>query len=105
MFYDDENVDGKQRKMENFTRPIATVARPAASSHRANIITEGVTDFIMKDMHPVSTADGEGFLNLMQIAEPRYSVPCRKTIMSFIDKKIFICSSLSPLPLEMVTFC
>ena len=41
----------------------------------------------MKDMRPVSTVDGEGFLNLIQIAEPRYSVPCRKTIMGFIDKK------------------
>ena len=28
--------------------------------------------------------DGCGFLNLMEIAEPRYTVPCRKTIMNLI---------------------
>ena len=31
--------------------------------------------------------DGDGFVQLMQIAEPRYVVPCRKTIMSVIDSK------------------
>ena len=93
LFHDDENVDEKQHKIENFTHPAATVARLAASSHHAKVLTEAIANFIMKDMRPVSTVDGEGFFNLMQIAEPHYSVPCRKTFMSFIDKKFLSAKS------------
>ena len=57
LHHDDENVDGKHHKIENFTHLAATVVRLAASSYHAKILTEGVIDFIVKDMHPVSTVD------------------------------------------------
>ena len=87
LFPGDENVDEKQHKIEDFARPTATVVRLSAGSHRAKLLTEAITDFIVKDMRPISTVDGEGFVNLMGIAEPCYNVPCRKTIMSFIDQR------------------
>ena len=90
LFPGDENVDEKQHKIEDFARPTATVARLSASSHRAKLLTEAITDFIVKDMRPISTVDGEGFVNLMGIAEPHYNVPCRKTIMSFIDQRFLL---------------
>ena len=31
--------------------------------------------------------DGVGFLNLVHLAEPRYTVPCRKTFMGIIDSR------------------
>ena len=31
--------------------------------------------------------DGDGFLQLMQLAESCFVVPCRKTMMSVIDRK------------------
>ena len=41
-------------------------------------------------MRPVSTVDGEGFVSLMEVVEPCYSVPCRRTIMNFNRSEIFI---------------
>ena len=54
------------------------------------MLTEAVANFIIKDMLPVSTVDGEGFVSLMEVAEPRYSVPCRRTIMNLIDQKFLL---------------
>ena len=54
---------------------------------REKMLTEAVADFISKDMRPVSTIDGQGFLNLIHVAEPRYTVPCRKTVMGIIDHR------------------
>ena len=82
LFPDDEKVEDKQRNY-------MSVVRLSASSHRA-IITEAVTDFIVKDVRPVSTVDGEGFTNLMQVAEPRYTVPCNKTNMGLIHQKFLL---------------
>ena len=42
------------------------------------MLTEAVTDFIAKDMRPVSTVDGEGFLNLLQLQS--------HAIVSFVEK-------------------
>ena len=61
--------------------------RISASSHHAKMLTEAVTDFIVRDMRPINAVDGEGFVNLMQVAEPRYTVPCRKTIKGLVDQK------------------
>ena len=87
LFPDENANENKQPKIEEFTRPVATVARLSASSHRAKVLTDAVTDFIVRDMRPINVVDGEGFVNLMQVAEPRYTVPCRKTIMGLIDQK------------------
>ena len=54
------------------------------------MLTEAVADFISKYMRPVSTVDGQGFLNLMRVAEPRYTVPCRKTVMGLIYQKYHV---------------
>ena len=54
------------------------------------MLTEAVADFISKDTRPVSVVDGQGFLNLMHVAKPRYKVPCRKTVMDLIDQKYHV---------------
>ena len=41
-------------------------------------------------MRPVSTVDGEGFVSLMEVAKPHYSVPCRRAIMNLIDQKFLL---------------
>ena len=51
------------------------------------MLMEAIADFISKDMRPVSVVDGEGYLNLMHVVEPRYTMPCRKTVRSLIDQK------------------
>ena len=39
-------------------------------------LTNAVVEFVARDLRPVSVVDGCGFLNLMEVAEPRYTVPC-----------------------------
>ena len=79
-------VDAIQSRMEDFV----SVPKLPTSSMRVKMLTEAVADFISKDTRPVSVVDGQGFLNLMHVAEPRYKVPCRKTIMDLIDHKYHV---------------
>ena len=72
-----------QSKIEDFV----CAPKLLATSQRAKMLTEAVADYISKDMRPVSTIDRQGFLNLMHVAEPRYTVPCRKTVMGIIDQR------------------
>ena len=76
-------ADTTQNRMEDFV----SVPKIPATSIRAKILTAAIANFISKDMRPISVVDGQGFLNLMHVAEPRYTVPCRKTIMALIDQK------------------
>ena len=50
LFFDDKVVDEKQHKIVDFARLAATVARLSASysSHHAKVLTEALTDFIVK---------------------------------------------------------
>ena len=36
---------------------------------------------IARDICPISIVDDPGFLNLLKVAEPRYAVPCRSTVL------------------------
>ena len=67
--------------MENFV----SVLKLLAASMQAKMLTKVVADFISKDMRPVNVVDGQDFLNLMHIVEPRYTVPCRNTVMGLIN--------------------
>jgi len=51
------------------------------------VLTEVVTDFIVRDMCPINTEDGEGFVNLMQVSEPCCTVPCKKITKGLVDQK------------------
>ena len=46
-----------------------------------------MVEFIIHDLHPVRVVDCMGFLHLMKVAEPRYVVPCRRTVTNYIDKQ------------------
>ena len=63
-----------------------TVQKQPHNSARAKKLTESVAEFIVGDLRPVSTVDGDGFLNLMEIAEPQYVVPCHCTMDAVIEK-------------------
>ena len=41
----------------------------------------------MCDLHPVCVADCTGFLHLVKVTEPRYVVPCHRTVTNYIDKQ------------------
>jgi len=44
-------------------------------------------EFVVRDLRPVSVVDGCGFLNLMNVAEPHFVFPCRRTVTNLIDRK------------------
>ena len=46
---------------------------------------QAVAEFIAKDLHPITAADGVGFLNLMHLVEPLYAVPCQGTMTAQTD--------------------
>jgi len=47
---------------------------------RQTEITRAVTSFISRDLRPMNIIDGQGFKDLVESLEPRYKIPCRKTI-------------------------
>lgn len=50
-------------------------------SSRAQAITRGIAEFLILDMKPLSLVEGKGFKNLMNVLEPRYTVPSRKHVL------------------------
>ena len=96
LYSDDDTVLGQsQQKMDVFCKQ-----RPAEKllpgSARAQELTSAVVDFVIQDLRPASVVDNVGFLHLMEVTEPRYSVPCRRTINSYIDKRyLLVCSRSS----------
>lgn len=55
------------------------------TSTRAINITSSITQFIVKDLRPFSVVENSGFRNLLQVLEPKYTIPSRQT---FSDKKV-----------------
>ena len=74
--------------MDSFVRS-SGVKRLPQNSARALELTNTVVEFISRDLRPVSVVDRAGFLNLMDVAEPRFVVPCRRTVMNHIDRKYY----------------
>ncbi|XP_049416948.1 E3 SUMO-protein ligase ZBED1-like [Epinephelus fuscoguttatus] len=60
-----------QRTLQCFTKL-------SASSERAKKITRSIACFIAKDLRPYSVVENEGFICMLQTAEPRYAMPSRK---------------------------
>ena len=78
--------DTGQTSMDTFVQKVSVKKLPHNST-RAMELTDALLEFIARDLRPVSVVDGHGFLNLMEKAEPRYSVPCRRTVMTGLEKK------------------
>ncbi|KAM4534868.1 uncharacterized protein V3H82_024764 isoform 2-T3 [Fundulus diaphanus] len=57
------------------------------SASRKQILDEAVLNFIVKDCQPLSVVENEGFRELVQLLEPSYVLPTRKTIKQTLAKK------------------
>ncbi|KAL4091922.1 hypothetical protein QTP88_026529 [Uroleucon formosanum] len=53
---------------------------PYHYKNRSELITQSICNMICEDMLPINTVGHSGFKNLMNVMEPSYNVPCRKTI-------------------------
>ena len=82
-----ESNSSKQDTMDRFLHSFPSVGKLSSNSQRARMLSDAIVEFIARDMRPVSVVDGIGFLNLMHVAEPRYTTPCRKTTMELIGRK------------------
>ncbi|XP_029942702.1 zinc finger BED domain-containing protein 1-like, partial [Salarias fasciatus] len=51
------------------------------------MLDEALLSFILKDCQPLSIVENEGFRELVQVFEPSYVLPTRKTIKQMVAKK------------------
>uniref|UniRef100_A0A673GRL3 BED-type domain-containing protein n=1 Tax=Sinocyclocheilus rhinocerous TaxID=307959 RepID=A0A673GRL3_9TELE len=70
----DEGPALKQFRVTSFYTTNTTNPLPAAKQEE---ITQKRTEFICKDMRPISIVDGDGFQNFVQALKPRYNLPSR----------------------------
>ncbi|XP_048857122.1 E3 SUMO-protein ligase ZBED1-like isoform X2 [Brienomyrus brachyistius] len=59
-------------------RTLEQVAKLPSNSEKAKRITRSVAGFIAKDLRPYCVVENEGFRSMLQVLEPRYSVPSRR---------------------------
>ena len=88
----------------------ATLARRMCDDKRANEITKPIVNMIVKDMLPLSLADGEGFREVMGFIEPGYRIPSRKTLTNcleqqFAEKKAELKRKLATVDVALTTDC
>ncbi len=55
--------------------------------NQTNKLTNAVIDFIIDTLQPLSIVDQPSFRQMIACMEPRYSVPCRKTIMTQMKQR------------------
>lgn len=67
----------KQTTLSMFTNPPLTASRN-------NDITQAVVNWLCEDGVPIYCVEKQGFKNLMAVVEKRYSVPSRKSVMSYV---------------------
>ncbi|KAL4130708.1 hypothetical protein QTP88_008106 [Uroleucon formosanum] len=53
---------------------------------RKEMITQSICEVITSDLLPFSFVENNGFKNLMNLIEPNYQIPCRKTISTRIEQ-------------------
>ncbi|KAI7801081.1 putative zinc finger BED domain-containing protein 1-like, partial [Triplophysa rosa] len=73
----DEGPALKQSSVTSFYTTNTTQPLPSAKQEE---ITQKLTEFICKDMRPISIVDGEGFQNFVRALNPRYNFPSRGTM-------------------------
>ncbi|KAK0139816.1 Zinc finger BED domain-containing protein 1 [Merluccius polli] len=59
-------------------RTLHCFTKLSANSERAKQISRSIACFIAKDLRPYSVVENEGFICMLQAAEPRYAIPSRK---------------------------
>nr|XP_061832340.1 uncharacterized protein LOC133616769 [Nerophis lumbriciformis] len=57
------------------------------SATRKQMLDEALLNFIVMDCQPLSIVESEGFRELVQVLEPSYVLPTRKTIKKILEKK------------------
>ena len=96
------DIKTDQAKISDFYKHSSPTTKLPANSKRAQELTAAVVQFIVRDLKPIRIVDSDGFLHLMNVAEPRYVVPCRQTVSNYLDKKYFTVKSIVQQELKKV---
>lgn len=59
------------------------------SSQRGKAITAAMAQFIVKDLRPYSVVQNSGFKNLIQVLEPKYTIPSRQHFSEKVIPEIY----------------
>lgn len=75
----------KSSKIENAQRPITAMLDTQKETHPLHVSVkkmqdERIDDFIINGLMPLNIVEKEYFCNLFNILDPRYQVPCTKTV-------------------------
>ncbi|KAK7882297.1 hypothetical protein WMY93_028471 [Mugilogobius chulae] len=73
------------QSQQSTTGPCNSCQYPDIS--KKQLLDEAIVDMIIKDGQPFSMVEGEGFTNLMEILDPLYKVPCRKTVKTMVEER------------------
>ena len=63
----------------------AAFSRRSCDAQRAEKITKGICKLIEMDMLPLSIVEGQGFRDLINLLEPAYHIPSRRTITRLVE--------------------
>uniref|UniRef100_A0A1X7TZ00 Uncharacterized protein n=1 Tax=Amphimedon queenslandica TaxID=400682 RepID=A0A1X7TZ00_AMPQE len=61
----------------------------AQSDSRAADITSNVAEMIAVDCQPMSIVDDIGFTRVLHVAEPSYTLPCRKYLTDTVIPRVY----------------
>ena len=73
--------------MSTFSKLDATPLSKGRKIHKQ--ITGYLSEWIIKDLIPLSTLDRPPFANFVHALNPRYQKPCRKTFTSVISPQLY----------------
>ncbi|XP_054261417.1 zinc finger BED domain-containing protein 4-like [Macrosteles quadrilineatus] len=85
----------KQPKLSYFKQPkindLLTSGEKWPPHHpKAKLITNSITRWMAKSLHPYSLVQEEGFVDLMKLVEPKYKVPCRTTFSRSLIPELYL---------------
>lgn len=86
MEVDDSEVNPSPLKRKRTSRVSASVNHSTEiSQERQEVITQALTKMLTMDLFPTSFVENQGFKYFINIVEPGYKVPCRKTMRKRIE--------------------
>ncbi len=72
---------GKQKTQQTIDWMVTKHKPMDKNSPQYQSISTAIAEYIVVDLKPLSTVEGKGFLNLINVLQPKYPVPCRSTIL------------------------
>ena len=89
--------DHLERQHSSIYRPKPTSSKQATlvgiqrcSERRSKEVTQRILNFIIKDIRPIAVVEGEGFMEMVKLMEPGYTIPCPKHFVKLLQEKFLV---------------